>query len=66
EECIAANIEVAKLTNPKVMMVGVAINTAALCEQDAQHCLDETAQRLGLPTVDPFRNGVESLVQALD
>ena len=65
EECIAANIEVAKLTNPNVMMVGVAINTAALSEQDAQKCLDETAQRLGLPTVDPFRNGVEALVQAL-
>lgn len=65
EECIAANIEVAKLTNPDVVMAGVAINTAALSEQDAQKCLDETAQRLGLPTVDPFRNGVDALVQAL-
>ncbi|MDH3713093.1 MAG: DUF1611 domain-containing protein [Gammaproteobacteria bacterium] len=65
EACIEANIEVAKLTNPRVTVVGAAINTSALSEQEAQQYLDVTAQRLGLPTVDPFRNGVAPIVDAL-
>ncbi len=63
--CIDANLDVARLTSPRVECVAIAVNTAALTEADARHYLEETQQRLGLPTVDPFRHGVAPIVDAI-
>ena len=47
-------------------VVGVAINTAALAEADGRRSyLAETEARMGLPAVDPFRQGAGRLVDAL-
>ncbi|MEM9199722.1 MAG: N-acetyltransferase DgcN [Pseudomonadota bacterium] len=55
----------ARRVNPDVATVGVSINTAALHEEAALDYLAETERRLGLPTVDPFRQGAGRLVDAL-
>ena len=65
EDCIAANLQAARLTNPAVRCVGIAINTAALDAAAATRLLAETADRLGLPAVDPLRTGVGAIVDRL-
>ena len=46
-------------------MVGVSINTAALPEAEALDYLAAVEARMGLPAVDPFRQGAARLVDAL-
>jgi len=65
EDCIAANLQAARLTNPDVRCVGVAINTSALDAAAADKALAETAARVGLPAVDPLRTGVGAIVDQL-
>ena len=63
--CIDANLTAARLTNPAVTCVGIAVNTAQLDQAAAEHLLRETGQRLGLPAVDPLRSGVGPIVDRL-
>jgi len=65
EDCIAANLQAARLTNPAVRCVGIALNTAALDAAAADKLLAETVARLGLPAVDPLRSGVGAIVDQL-
>ena len=58
-------LTMARIVNPEVRVIGVAINTAALAEPEALDHLAEVEARLGLPTVDPFRQGAGRLVDAL-
>ena len=62
EDCITANEEAARLTNPNATCIGICINTADLCEVDAKHLLREIEARLGLPCVDAVRTGVAPIV----
>lgn len=63
--CLGANLAAARLTNPKVRAVGVAVNTAALPgEQAHELCLD-LGTRLGLPCTDPVTMGVAPIVDRL-
>ena len=64
-ECIDLNLRAARLTNPQARFVGVSVNTAALPTAAAHDFLSATEQRLGLPAVDPVREGVGRLVDAL-
>lgn len=65
EEAIPAYLSAARLTNPKVQMLGIALNTSSLPADEARTVLQQTAERLGLPCVDPIRTGVAALVSAL-
>ncbi|MBT8457136.1 MAG: NAD-dependent epimerase/dehydratase family protein, partial [Alphaproteobacteria bacterium] len=47
-------------------VVGVSVNTKAMGEDDAMRYLEGVEARMGLPTVDPFRQGAERLVDSLD
>ncbi len=58
-------LTLARIVNPEVAVTGVALNTASLAEDAALDLLAETEARLGLPTVDPFRQGADRLVDAL-
>lgn len=58
-------LAMASIVNPAVRVAGVSINTAAMGEAEALAHLAEVEARLGLPTVDPFRQGGERLVEAL-
>jgi uncharacterized NAD-dependent epimerase/dehydratase family protein len=54
-----------QLTNPNIRCVGIAINTAALGEDEARALLAETGAAHGLPASDPVRFGVEAIVDRL-
>lgn len=55
----------ARIVNPDVRVTGISVNTAALPDDEARACLAEIEKRMGLPTVDPFRDGAERLVTSL-
>jgi uncharacterized NAD-dependent epimerase/dehydratase family protein len=58
-------LHLARVANPACVVTGVAVNTAALDEPAALACLAEIEDRMGLPTVDPYRQGADRLVDAL-
>ncbi len=60
------SLTMARMVNPEVRVTGVSINTAAMHEEAALDYLEAVERRLGLPTVDPFRQGAERLVAALE
>ncbi len=63
--CLEANLAAARLTNPEVRPVGVALNTSNISEQEARTCCREIGERLGLPCTDPVTMGVQSIVENL-
>ncbi|MEL6752228.1 MAG: DUF1611 domain-containing protein, partial [Pseudomonadota bacterium] len=65
EQVRDASLMLAKVVNPNAQVTGVAINTAALGDEEAARLCEETEARMGLPTVDPFRHGAGRLVDAL-
>lgn len=58
-------LQMAQVVNPDCQVVGISVNTAALHEEAALEYLAATEERLGLPSVDPFRQGAARLVDAL-
>ena len=64
-DVIAQTTALGQLTNPGIRCTGIALNTAALAEEDASALAAQTAQRFGLPACDPLRHGVAPLVDAL-
>lgn len=65
DRCIRANVEAAQLTNPECRMIGLAVNTSALEADAAREYMDSLEKETGLPCVDPVRDGVGRLVDAL-
>lgn len=65
EELRDLALTMARIVNPEVRVIGCAINTAAMSEEEAEKYLAETEARLGLPAVDPYRHGSGRLVDAL-
>ena len=63
--CIEQIETAARLTRPDARVVGLALNTSALAEEEALLEIQSTAQDLGLPTCDPVRTGVSTIVDAL-
>ncbi|NNK67334.1 MAG: DUF1611 domain-containing protein [Rhodobacteraceae bacterium] len=59
-------LPLARVVNPGCKVVGVSVNTKAMGEDEAMRYLEGVEARMDLPTVDPFRQGAERLVDALD
>lgn len=55
----------ARIANPGCEVIGFAINTREMSEEEARRYLAELEARFGLPACDPYRFGAESLVDAL-
>ncbi len=53
------------VVNPNCKVVGISVNTKALSDDEANAYLAEVEDRMGLPTIDPFRQGAGRLVDAL-
>jgi uncharacterized NAD-dependent epimerase/dehydratase family protein len=64
-ECLAANLQVARLTSPDVRAVGVCLNTSGMDTPAARALCARTADRLGLPCTDPIAFGVEAILDEL-
>ena len=59
-------LPIARIANPACQIMGVSVNTQHLSEEDALAYLAEVEGRMGLPTVDTFRQGAARLVDALE
>lgn len=64
--CIARYVEAARLTNAAVRCIGVAVNASSLGAAEYARRRAAIEAGTGLPCVDPIRDGVEVLVDALD
>lgn len=64
EELIALYEQMAGYICP-AKVVGVSVNTSALSERDAQKEVRAVEEQLQLPATDPYRFGVENLVDAI-
>ena len=58
-------LPLARVANPACQITGVSVNTQHLTEDEALACMAEIEARMGLPTVDTFRQGAARLVDAL-
>ncbi|HZG31995.1 MAG TPA: DUF1611 domain-containing protein, partial [Sphingopyxis sp.] len=65
KETLEANLQVARLTNPAVQAVGIALNTSKLSPDEAARLCAATADALGLPCTDPFAHGVDPIVDRI-
>lgn len=64
-ECLTANLEAARLTNPDVVAVGVSLNTSGLTPAQAIDARMKVEDLTGLPCEDPVKTGVERIVSRL-
>ncbi|SIT86072.1 Uncharacterized conserved protein, NAD-dependent epimerase/dehydratase family [Yoonia rosea] len=58
-------LPIARVANPACQIVGVSVNTQHLSEDEAIAYMAEVEKRMGLPTVDTYRQGAARLVDAL-
>lgn len=64
-ECLAANLQTARLTSPTVRAVGIALNTSRMEEAEASALCRRTGEAFDLPCIDPVRMGVEPILDRL-
>ena len=60
------SLDLARVVNPDCRVVGVSVNTAALDAAAAHDLLARIEDDMGLPTIDPYRDGADRLVDALE
>ena len=65
KRCLGANLAAARLTNPSVKAVGVALNTSGLSKPDAAAACRQISDLLELPCQDPVTTGVDAIVDHL-
>jgi uncharacterized NAD-dependent epimerase/dehydratase family protein len=63
--CLEANLQAARLTQPEVIPVGIALNTSKLSPAAAAAACREAEDMLGLPCQDPMTMGVAGIVDKL-
>lgn len=64
--CMQRNLECGRLTNPDVRFVGIAVNTSGMPQGEAEDYLKQISDAHGLPAVDPVKQGVDPIVDALN
>ncbi|HZX72134.1 MAG TPA: N-acetyltransferase DgcN [Rhodanobacter sp.] len=65
KRCLETNLVAARLTNPAVRAVGVALNTSGLPKAEAAAACRQISDLLELPCQDPVTMGVEHIVDNL-
>ena len=65
DECLAMNLQVARLTSPQVYAAGVCLNTVSMDEGPARALCRRVEDMLGLPSTDPHRFGVEPILSLI-
>jgi len=58
-------LTLAKVANPACKVIGISVNTQHLSDVESAAYMAKVEAEMGLPTVDPFRNGADRLVDAL-
>lgn len=65
QDTIVLNESLAKLTNPNAKVIGIAINSSSVSEEQARIECDNIAKQTGLPCVDPIRHQLDVLLERL-
>ena len=63
--CIEANLAAARVVSPAPRCAGVSINTKHLGADQARALLERSEEALGLPCIDPARDGVDRILDAI-
>ena len=58
-------LQLARVANPACQVIGIAVNTQHMSEEEARSYLDTVSADMGLPATDPYRFGCANLVDAL-
>lgn len=58
-------LALAKVANPACKVVGISVNTQHLSQDEAEAYLAKVEAEMGLPAVDPFRQGAARLAEAI-
>ncbi|BCS89908.1 N-acetyltransferase DgcN [Pseudodesulfovibrio sediminis] len=58
-------LPLAQWVNPDCKVAAISVNTQHMSEEEALAYLDDVEKTMGIPTVDPFRQGAGRLVEAL-
>jgi uncharacterized NAD-dependent epimerase/dehydratase family protein len=66
QACMDANLAAARLTNSNARFAAISVNTSQLTEEEAEKYLAEVEAEFAIPAVDPFRQGVGRIVDALE
>ncbi len=59
-------LPLAQVVNPACKVVAISVNTARMGEEEAREYLSDLELRMGIPAVDPYRQGAGRLVDALE
>lgn len=59
-------LPIARIANPNCQIVGISVNTQHLSDAEFEGYLAKVEAEMGLPAVDPFRQGAGRLVDALE
>jgi uncharacterized NAD-dependent epimerase/dehydratase family protein len=66
-DCIEGHLTAARLTNPKALCIGIAVNTSAMQTEEARTALlQDLSAGFDMPAVDPVRDGVAAIVDMLE
>ena len=65
QTCLETNLQSARLTQPDVIPVGIALNTSKLTIKAAADACKAAEDALGLPCQDPVTMGVGRIVDKL-
>ncbi len=65
DDVMSLGLHMAQLTNKDAKFVGICVNTSQMSKDNAEAYLKEIEAKYGLPCVDPVRNGVGRIVDAL-
>lgn len=58
-------LQLAQVANPDCQVVGITVNTQHMGNDEAMAYMAEVEERMGLPTVDPYRDSADRLAEAL-
>ncbi|QGY40423.1 DUF1611 domain-containing protein [Pseudodesulfovibrio cashew] len=58
-------LTLAQWVNPDCKVAGISVNTQHMSEEEALAYLKDVEEKMGIPAVDPFRQGAGRLVEAL-
>jgi len=64
-ETISINLQLARRVNPDARFVGVSLNSSRISEDEYKARLIQYGEELGLPVVDPIRDGTGAIVDRL-
>jgi uncharacterized NAD-dependent epimerase/dehydratase family protein len=65
KDCLETNLVAARLTNPDVVAVGVALNTSRMTPEAGAALCRQVEDELGLPCQDPVVDGTGRIVERL-